>query len=155
VIVTFLALQSAGRVAAMLNYTAGPGSHPVSALSTARIRTVLASRAFIDKAGLEAVVAAIEKAGVTIVWLEDLRESIISWQEKRLRFPQMAQALARGQGKRSGRDPVHLRFGGHPQGRCAFPSQHSRQRGAGRKPVSTSPCGTSCSMCCRCSIPSG
>jgi acyl-[acyl-carrier-protein]-phospholipid O-acyltransferase/long-chain-fatty-acid--[acyl-carrier-protein] ligase len=37
---------------------------------------VLASRAFIEKAGLEAVVAAIEKAGVTIVWLEDLRESI-------------------------------------------------------------------------------
>lgn len=75
VIVTFLALQSAGRVAAMLNYTAGPAAL-VSALSTAKIRTVLASRAFVDKAGLEATVAAIEKAGVTIVWLEDLRVSI-------------------------------------------------------------------------------
>jgi len=75
VIVTFLALQSAGRVAAMLNYTAGPAAL-VSALSTAKIRTVLASRAFVDKAGLEAPVAAIEKAGVTIIWLEDLRESI-------------------------------------------------------------------------------
>ncbi|PHR20160.1 MAG: 2-acyl-glycerophospho-ethanolamine acyltransferase [Hoeflea sp.] len=75
VIVTFLALQSAGRVAAMLNYTAGPAAL-VSALSTAKIRTVLASRAFVDKAGLEAPVAAIEKAGVKIVWLEELRESI-------------------------------------------------------------------------------
>ncbi|MBU4528410.1 MAG: AMP-binding protein [Hoeflea sp.] len=75
VIVTFLALQSAGRVAAMLNYTAGSAAL-VSALSTARISTVLASRAFVDKAGLEDQVAAIEKAGVKIVWLEDLRESI-------------------------------------------------------------------------------
>jgi acyl-[acyl-carrier-protein]-phospholipid O-acyltransferase/long-chain-fatty-acid--[acyl-carrier-protein] ligase len=83
-IVTFLALQSAGRVAAMLNYTAGPAAI-VSALSTARIRTVLASRAFVEKAGLEAPVAAIEKAGVTIIWLEELRE-IISWQEKASAF---------------------------------------------------------------------
>ncbi|WP_420410008.1 AMP-binding protein [Hoeflea sp.] len=75
VIVTLLAIQSAGRVAAMLNYTAGPAAI-VSALSTARVRTVLASRAFIEKAGLETVVSAIEKAGVTIVWLEDLRETI-------------------------------------------------------------------------------
>ena len=74
-IVTFLALQSAGRVAAMLNYTAGPAAL-VSALSTAKIRTVLASRAFVEKAGLEAQVAAIEKAGVTIIWLEELRESV-------------------------------------------------------------------------------
>ena len=75
VIVTFLALQSAGRVAAMLNYTAGPAAL-VSALSTAKIRTVLASRAFVDKAGLEAPVAAIENAGVKIIWLEELRETI-------------------------------------------------------------------------------
>jgi len=74
-IVTFLALQSAGRVAAMLNYTAGPAAL-VSALSTAKIRTVLASRAFVEKAGLEAQVSAIEKAGVSIIWLEELRESV-------------------------------------------------------------------------------
>ncbi|MCY0095760.1 AMP-binding protein [Hoeflea ulvae] len=75
VIVTFLALQSAGRVAAMLNYTAGSAAL-VSALTTAKINTVLASRAFVEKAGLEPQVAAIEAAGVTIIWLEDLRETI-------------------------------------------------------------------------------
>ncbi len=75
VMVTFLAIQSAGRVAAMLNYTAGPAAI-LSALSTAQIRTVLASRAFIEKADLQGVVEAIEKAGCTIVWLEELRESI-------------------------------------------------------------------------------
>ncbi|MCZ4289053.1 AMP-binding protein [Hoeflea alexandrii] len=83
-IVTFLALQSAGRVAAMLNYTAGPAAL-VSALSTAKIRTVLASRAFVEKAGLEAQVSAIEKAGVTIIWLEELRESV-SRKEKATAF---------------------------------------------------------------------
>ena len=61
VIVTFLAIQSAGRVAAMLNYTAGPAAL-VSALSTARIRTVLSSRAFVEKAGLEGLIAAIENS---------------------------------------------------------------------------------------------
>lgn len=75
VILTFLALQSAGRVAAMLNYTAGPAAI-LSALSTARIRTVLASRAFVDKAGLEQTVTAIEDAGVKIVWLEELRKTV-------------------------------------------------------------------------------
>ncbi|AKH99917.1 acyl-CoA synthetase (AMP-forming)/AMP-acid ligase II [Hoeflea sp. IMCC20628] len=84
VIVTFLALQSAGRVAAMLNYTAGSAAL-VSALSTARIRTVLSSRAFVDKAGLEPQIAAIEAAGVKIVWLEELRETI-SRQEKASAF---------------------------------------------------------------------
>lgn len=83
-IVAFLALQSAGRVAAMLNYTAGPAAL-VSALSTAKIRTVLASRAFVEKAGLEAQVSAIEKAGVTIIWLEELRESV-SRKEKATAF---------------------------------------------------------------------
>ena len=84
VIVTFLALQSAGRVAAMLNYTAGSAAL-VSALSTAQIRTVLASRAFVEKASLEPQVKAIEEAGVAIVWLEDLRESITAL-EKAMAF---------------------------------------------------------------------
>ncbi|MEM0898597.1 MAG: AMP-binding protein [Pseudomonadota bacterium] len=75
VVVTFFALQSAGRVAAMLNYTAGP-SVIVSAINTAQIKTVLCSRAFIEKAELEPVVTAIEANGTKIVWLEELRETI-------------------------------------------------------------------------------
>ncbi|GAB4349672.1 MAG: AMP-binding protein [Oricola sp.] len=75
VVVTFLALQSAGRVAAMLNYSAGAAS-VVSAINTARIRTVLSSRAFIEKAELQNVVKAIEGNGTKIVWLEDVRETL-------------------------------------------------------------------------------
>ncbi len=75
VVVAFLALQSAGRVAAMINYSAGP-SNVVSALRTAQVRTVISSRAFVEKAQIDDVIAAIEKAGASILWLEDLRETV-------------------------------------------------------------------------------
>lgn len=75
VVVTFLALQSAGRVAAMLNYSSG-SANIVSAIKTARINTVLSSRTFIEKAELQSLAEAIEANGTTIVWLEDLRETV-------------------------------------------------------------------------------
>ncbi|WP_246717230.1 AMP-binding protein [Oricola nitratireducens] len=75
VVVTFLALQTAGRVAAMLNYSAGP-ANIVSAINTAKIRTVLSSHAFIEKAELQHIADAIEANGTKIVWLEDLRETV-------------------------------------------------------------------------------
>ncbi len=74
-IVTFFALQSAGRVAAMLNYTAGP-ANVVSAVNTAKIRHVLSSKAFIEKAELQPVVDALVANKTNIVWLEDVRESV-------------------------------------------------------------------------------
>lgn len=74
-VVTFFALQSAGRVAAMLNYTAGP-ANVVSAINTAKIRTVLSSRAFIEKADLQPLVVAIEENGTKIIWLEEMRETV-------------------------------------------------------------------------------
>jgi len=75
VVVTFLALQTAGRVAAMLNYSAG-AANIVSAINTAKIRTVLSSRVFIEKAELQAIVDAIEANGTTIIWLEDVRQTV-------------------------------------------------------------------------------
>ena len=74
-VVTFFALQSAGRVAAMLNYTAGP-ANVVSAVQTATIRTVLSSKAFIEKAELQPVVDALVANGTRIIWLEDVRETV-------------------------------------------------------------------------------
>jgi len=74
-VLTMLGLASAGRVSAMMNYTAGPAS--VSAATrTAAIRTVISSRAFVEKAGIADIVEAIEKAGAKIVWLEELRAQI-------------------------------------------------------------------------------
>lgn len=74
-VVAFFGLQSGGRVAAMLNYTAGP-ANIASAIRTAEIKTVISSKAFIEKAELGDLVAAITGAGAAIVWLEDVRESI-------------------------------------------------------------------------------
>ncbi|MEO1701621.1 MAG: AMP-binding protein [Pseudomonadota bacterium] len=74
-VVTFFALQSAGRVAAMLNYTAGP-ANVVSAVNTAKIKTVLSSKAFIEKADLHDLVDALAANGTHIVWLDELRETV-------------------------------------------------------------------------------
>ncbi len=72
--VTFMALQSGGRIVAMLNYTAGI-ANLVSACGSARVKTVLTSRAFVEKANLQNVVAELGKH-VSICWLEDLRKEI-------------------------------------------------------------------------------
>jgi len=75
VAVTFFALQTIGRVPAMLNFTAGPGNI-VSACKAAGVRVVLTSSAFIEKAHLEPVIAALQADGLTIVRLEDVRTTI-------------------------------------------------------------------------------
>jgi acyl-[acyl-carrier-protein]-phospholipid O-acyltransferase/long-chain-fatty-acid--[acyl-carrier-protein] ligase len=73
-VVTILGLMTAGRVPAMINFTAG-AANILSACKAAQIDTILSSRAFIEKARLGNLVAAIEKA-VKIVYLEDIRASI-------------------------------------------------------------------------------
>ncbi|GAA4109983.1 AMP-binding protein [Aminobacter aganoensis] len=75
VVLTLLGLVSAGRVAAMINYTAG-ASNVASAVKTAAIKTIVSSRAFIQKADLADIVVAAEQAGARMVWLEELRDSI-------------------------------------------------------------------------------
>lgn len=75
VVLSFVGLLSAGRVAAMINYTAGPAS-VTAAVRTAIIRTVVSSRAFIEKAGLADVVEAVEAGGAKMLWLEEVRESV-------------------------------------------------------------------------------
>jgi acyl-[acyl-carrier-protein]-phospholipid O-acyltransferase / long-chain-fatty-acid--[acyl-carrier-protein] ligase len=69
--VTFMALQAAGRVPAMLNFTSG-AHNLVAACGEARIRLVLTSRAFVDKANLQAEIDAIG-AHARIGWLEEVR----------------------------------------------------------------------------------
>jgi acyl-[acyl-carrier-protein]-phospholipid O-acyltransferase/long-chain-fatty-acid--[acyl-carrier-protein] ligase len=59
----------------MMNYTAGPAS-ATAAVKTAAIRTVVSSRAFVEKAGIADIIEAIEKGGAKLVWLEDVRASI-------------------------------------------------------------------------------
>ncbi len=75
VAISLLGLLSGGRVAGMLNYSAGPAAI-ASAVTTALIRTVISSRGFVEKAKLEDIVKAVENGGARIVWIEDLRDGI-------------------------------------------------------------------------------
>ncbi|TPJ55377.1 MULTISPECIES: AMP-binding protein [unclassified Mesorhizobium] len=75
VVLSLVGLLSAGRVAAMINYTAGPAS-VTAAIRTAVIRTVVSSHAFIEKADLGDIVTAVEKGGAKFLWLEDTRASV-------------------------------------------------------------------------------
>jgi acyl-[acyl-carrier-protein]-phospholipid O-acyltransferase/long-chain-fatty-acid--[acyl-carrier-protein] ligase len=74
VAVTFFALQTIGRVPAMLNFTAGP-ANVVAACTAAKVSVVLTSRVFVEKGHFENLVAAIE--GVAkVIYLEDVRASV-------------------------------------------------------------------------------
>ena len=66
-----LGLQTGGRIPAMLNFTAGAEGMQ-SACHAACIHTLITSRAFIEKAKLEPVLAAL--SGIQLHYLEDLRE---------------------------------------------------------------------------------
>ncbi|MEM9029276.1 MAG: acyl-[ACP]--phospholipid O-acyltransferase, partial [Pseudomonadota bacterium] len=101
--VTFFAMQTIGRVPAMLNFTAGP-ANVVSACGTAEVKTVVTSRAFVEKAHLEALVAAIGEVA-NIIYLEDVRPEI--------GFREKVSAMLRGnrpQVARNHNDPAAILF---------------------------------------------
>jgi len=74
VAVVFMALQSIGRVPAMLNFSAGP-VNVQAAMKAAQVTTVLTSKAFVEKGKLDKLVAAIA-ADANVVYLEDVRAAI-------------------------------------------------------------------------------
>jgi acyl-[acyl-carrier-protein]-phospholipid O-acyltransferase/long-chain-fatty-acid--[acyl-carrier-protein] ligase len=75
--VSFFALQYSGRVPAMLNFTTG-AANLVSACTSARIKTIITSRKFIDQGNLQDIAAALS-AQVTLVYLEDIGATVRSW----------------------------------------------------------------------------
>ncbi|MFA5955443.1 acyl-[ACP]--phospholipid O-acyltransferase [Hyphomicrobium sp.] len=74
VVATFFALQTIGRVPAMLNFSAGT-ANVLSACKAANVSVVLTSRVFVEKGHFESLVQAI--GGVArVVYLEDIRATI-------------------------------------------------------------------------------
>jgi acyl-[acyl-carrier-protein]-phospholipid O-acyltransferase/long-chain-fatty-acid--[acyl-carrier-protein] ligase len=73
-VVTILALMSSGRIPAMINFSSGP-ANVRAACRAAKIKTVVTSRAFIEKGRLAPLVAQIETE-VRIVYLEDVRATV-------------------------------------------------------------------------------
>ena len=72
--VTVLALMSGGRVPAMINFTSG-AANVLGACRAAQVDTILTAHAFVEKARLEKLIAAIEN-DVRIVYLEDIRKTV-------------------------------------------------------------------------------
>jgi acyl-[acyl-carrier-protein]-phospholipid O-acyltransferase/long-chain-fatty-acid--[acyl-carrier-protein] ligase len=73
-VVTILGLMSAGRVPAMINFTAG-AANILAGCKAAQLTTIVTSRAFVEKGKLTNLVATLEQS-VRIVYLEDIRTSI-------------------------------------------------------------------------------
>ena len=86
-----LALSAGKRVPALLNYTAGADGLR-AACTAANIKTVVASRAFIEKARLQPVIE--QLSGITVHYLEDLKSTITAgdkaWVLWHLAFPKFA-----------------------------------------------------------------
>ncbi len=74
-VVALMGLHAAGKVPAMINFTAGPS--PISSsCRTVQLRSVLTSRKFLKEGGLEELGESISQAGLRLVFLEDLAKDI-------------------------------------------------------------------------------
>lgn len=72
--VTFLGLMSAGRVPAMINFTAG-ATNILAACKASEAGAIVTSRTFVEKGRMDGLVAELAKS-VRIVYLEDVRETV-------------------------------------------------------------------------------
>jgi len=76
VALSFFALQSAGKIPAMLNFSAG-FSALKSAINTAQLKSIITSRGFIKKAHLTETVKQLEsELNIRLIYLEDTKENI-------------------------------------------------------------------------------
>ena len=72
--VSLMALMSAGRVPAMINFSAGV-ANVLAACKAANLDTILTARAFIERGKLDTLIAGLQNA-VKIVYLDDIRPTI-------------------------------------------------------------------------------
>ncbi len=70
-----IGLSRLGRVPAMLNYTAG-AKNILSCCRAACVRTMVTSRKFVAAGKFEPLVEALTAGGLSVVWMEDVGESI-------------------------------------------------------------------------------
>jgi acyl-[acyl-carrier-protein]-phospholipid O-acyltransferase / long-chain-fatty-acid--[acyl-carrier-protein] ligase len=71
---TLLGMMSAGRIPAMINFTAGV-TNIQAACTAAEVRTIVTSRAFVERGRIEKLVDTLAET-VRIIYLEDLRKTI-------------------------------------------------------------------------------
>lgn len=74
-IITFFSLQAYGRVPAMLNFSTGVQSL-LLCCKAAQIKTVYTSKKFVETGKLTMLVEAMEKAGISVYYLENIAKTI-------------------------------------------------------------------------------
>jgi acyl-[acyl-carrier-protein]-phospholipid O-acyltransferase / long-chain-fatty-acid--[acyl-carrier-protein] ligase len=79
--VTLFGLNAFGRVPAFLNFTAGL-KNLTAACEVAEIGTIITSRRFVEQGKLDDIIAALGE-GRRIIWLEDVRKSLTSFDKAR------------------------------------------------------------------------
>ena len=75
---TVMGLHAMGKVPAMINFTSGTNA-VVATCKTVGIETVITAHKVVSLAKLEPIVEALEKANVRILYLEDLKPTLTSW----------------------------------------------------------------------------
>lgn len=73
--ISFWACQSSGKIPALLNFSTGL-KNAVSCCRTASLTHVVTARQFVEKGKLEDMIAAFEKEGIELIYLEDLKREI-------------------------------------------------------------------------------
>ncbi|MGB3625144.1 MAG: AMP-binding protein [Henriciella sp.] len=73
-VIGFLSILAAGRVPAMLNFTAG-SANLLSSMKAAQVSKIVTARKFVELANLEPLISALEEHA-EIIYLEDVRESL-------------------------------------------------------------------------------
>jgi len=79
-VVTFFAMIAYGRVPALLNFSTGI-KNMLACCKAATIKTVYTSKAFLDAADLHHLTDALKEAGISVIYMEELRKTI-SWKDK-------------------------------------------------------------------------
>jgi len=74
-VLSFYALQSAGKVAAMLNLSSGLANLQAACQAT-ELKTIITSRAFLRQARLDDLAESLKQGGIHFLYLEDLRHEI-------------------------------------------------------------------------------
>jgi len=72
---TILGLHAYGKVPAMINFTSGP-KQVISTCQTVGLKSIVTAKKVVALAKLENLVAAIEEAGIRILYLEDLAKTL-------------------------------------------------------------------------------
>jgi len=72
-----LGLSLRGRVAAMLNFSAGAKNVLACAAAT-QVKTVATSRRFVEAGKFESLIEALQEGGLNVIWLEDLAKAKVN-----------------------------------------------------------------------------